>query len=113
MEYSPAEEPQTVPDPETPKLKSKSDAIPMSASANDSEDIHRSLCTLQGLILKHRGGPGFGAGQLKAPEASKLETSLTEVTTLFGKEAGMSGKYSISKTLQPPTTTKIVDVPVE
>ncbi len=112
VEDSPTEEPQTVPDPETPKLKSESDAIPMSASEDDSEDIRRSLRTLQGLILKHRGGPGFGAGQLKAPEASKLETSLAEVTTLLRKEAGMSGEYSISKTQRPPTTTKTVDVTI-
>ena len=40
-----------------------------STGPTNEEDVRRNVRTLQGLLLKHRGGPGFGAGRLKAPEA--------------------------------------------
>ncbi|KAL3768182.1 hypothetical protein ACHAW5_007916 [Stephanodiscus triporus] len=56
------------------------------AAATDEEDVRRRVRTLQGLLLKHRGGPGFGAGRLKAPEARRLEETLAEVTGILRSE---------------------------
>jgi len=92
------------PEPESPKLKAESDAIRMATpSTEDSDEIRSSLRTLQGLILKHRGGPGFGAGQLKAPEALKLEDTLAQVTSMLRKEAGIADE--VTETTAPKSTS--------
>lgn len=53
-----------------------------------SEEVRRKVRTMQGLLLKHRGGPGFGAGRLKAPEAQRLEETLEEVKGILRSEVG-------------------------
>jgi hypothetical protein len=55
----------------------------------DSEETRKSVRTLMGLILKHRGGSGFGAGRLKEDEAQKLAESVDKVLALLKTEAGM------------------------
>jgi hypothetical protein len=55
--------------------------------ADDDEETRRKVRTLQGLLLKHRGGPGFGAGRLKAPEAQRLENTLEEVARILRAES--------------------------
>ena len=52
----------------------------------NEDDARRKLRTLQGLLLKHRGGPGFGAGRLKEMEARKLVETLGEVTDMLRGE---------------------------
>jgi hypothetical protein len=42
---------------------------------------------LMGMILKHRGGPGFGSGRLKGAEAEHFESLLGEVTEMLRSEA--------------------------
>mmetsp|Transcript_621 Transcript_621/g.882 ORF Transcript_621/g.882 Transcript_621/m.882 type:complete len:517 (+) Transcript_621:2-1552(+) len=66
----------------------------------DAETQRRSLRTLMGLLLKHRGGPGFGSGRLKEPEALKLENLLGDVMGLLRTEIGMA----------PPAGATTVDV---
>ena len=62
------------------------------SAATDEEDVRREIRTLQGLLLKHRGGPGFGAGRLRAPEAQKLEDKLRTVKSILRAEvSGSSG----------------------
>eukprot|EP00581_Thalassiosira_minuscula_P018474 CAMPEP_0183726258 /NCGR_PEP_ID=MMETSP0737-20130205/22906_1 /TAXON_ID=385413 /ORGANISM="Thalassiosira miniscula, Strain CCMP1093" /LENGTH=745 /DNA_ID=CAMNT_0025957559 /DNA_START=109 /DNA_END=2346 /DNA_ORIENTATION=- len=64
-------------------------STPAAGGAPDEDPMRGQVRTLQGLLLKHRGGPGFGAGRLKAPEAKRLEDTLTEVTGALRSEAGM------------------------
>jgi len=52
----------------------------------DDETARRAIRTLMGLILKHRGGPGFGAGYLKGPETSRFENTLAEVSDMLRSE---------------------------
>jgi len=52
----------------------------------DDETARRTVRTLMGLILKHRGGPGFGAGYLKGPETSRFENTLAEVSDMLRSE---------------------------
>lgn len=43
-----------------------------------------------GLLLKHRGGPGFGHGRLQGSELTMLEDNLRAVTNFLLSEASMS-----------------------
>ena len=59
-----------------------------SPGAMSEDEKHRELRTLQGLLLKQRGGPGFGAGRLREPEAQRLESSLEKVMGILRSEDG-------------------------
>jgi len=59
-----------------------------SSVSDDDESERRLLRTLMGLILKHRGGPGFGAGFLKGPDVARFESTLAEVTQMLSSECG-------------------------
>jgi len=65
-------------------------------SMEDSEDARKSIRTLMGLILKHRGGSGFGHGRLDEAESKKLTELVDVVMVLLKTEAGMD-------TLAPPS----------
>jgi hypothetical protein len=56
-------------------------------SMEDSEETRKSIRTLMGLLLKHRGGNGFGHGRLKDAEAKKLEEMSAEVLALLKSES--------------------------
>eukprot|EP00986_Skeletonema_menzelii_P021272 scaffold33830_cov143-Skeletonema_menzelii.AAC.1 len=56
--------------------------------ALSEDEKRRELRTLQGLLLKQRGGPGFGAGRLREAEASRLEKSLETVMSILRSEDG-------------------------
>ncbi len=60
-------------------------------SMEDSEEKRRSIRTLMGLLLKHRGGPGFGHGRLVGDEAANLEAAVPEIVSLLNSEAGIVG----------------------
>lgn len=62
-----------------------------STTASNPEETKKKLRTLMGLILKHRGGPGFGRGRLKGGEIDQFENLLQEVTGLLRAEATQSG----------------------
>jgi hypothetical protein len=82
------------------------EAIP-APSMEDSEDTRRMIRTLMGLLLKHRGGPGFGHGRLKGVEAERLEIALDNVLSTLKEEAGMA-----SPTTAPPAASIPVAAPV-
>jgi hypothetical protein len=54
------------------------------------EETRQKIRTLMGLILKHRGGPGFGKGRLKGPEIDMFENLFEEVGGLLREEAKMT-----------------------
>eukprot|EP00577_Skeletonema_sp_RCC1716_P005951 CAMPEP_0113418508 /NCGR_PEP_ID=MMETSP0013_2-20120614/26249_1 /TAXON_ID=2843 ORGANISM="Skeletonema costatum, Strain 1716" /NCGR_SAMPLE_ID=MMETSP0013_2 /ASSEMBLY_ACC=CAM_ASM_000158 /LENGTH=644 /DNA_ID=CAMNT_0000305759 /DNA_START=106 /DNA_END=2040 /DNA_ORIENTATION=+ /assembly_acc=CAM_ASM_000158 len=56
--------------------------------ALSEDEKRRELRTLQGLLLKQRGGPGFGAGRLHEAEAQRLEKSLETVMGILRSEDG-------------------------
>lgn len=78
----------TPPPPVTVTPPAKVAAV-TSAGPTDEDAMRTKVRTLQGLLLKHRGGPGFGAGRLRAPEAQRLEDTLVEVKGVLRSEAGM------------------------
>jgi len=91
-------------------VKTDAEMPPISApSMEDSEETRRSIRNLMGLILKQRGGPGFGAGRLKEAEATRLENNASEITALLKLETG------IDTTPSPTTVEKNqvrLDLPV-
>ncbi|CAB9527011.1 expressed unknown protein [Seminavis robusta] len=66
-------------------------------------EIRQGLRTLMGLILKHRGGPGFGAGGLKGQEIGQYENLLAEITALLKEEAVSSADFSTPLQTVPVT----------
>jgi len=68
-----------------------------SADSADEEQARRDIRTLMGLILKHRGGTGFGSGVLKAPDATRLKGLLDDVVDILKEEAeGAAAKGPVS-----------------
>jgi len=58
-------------------------------SSLDTEETRRMVRTLMGLILKHRGGPGFGSGRLKVNEQERMEGMFEDVLTMLKGEIGL------------------------
>jgi hypothetical protein len=81
--------------------------VATAATPMDSEEeTRRKVRTLQGLLLKQRGGPGFGAGRLKAPEAQRLESTLNEVKDILRSEVGgNAGMESVAGSPSPAVQT--------
>ncbi len=76
-------------------------------SMEDSEEDRKAVRTLMGLLLKHRGGPGFGHGRLEGAEAEKLENVSREVLAMLQKESG--GESTIDT--QTPAQTSATSHP--
>ena len=61
---------------------------PRPVTVTSSNDVrHQNLRTLMGLVLKHRGGPGFGKGRLKGPDIDLFEGLVDEITNMLRDEA--------------------------
>ena len=59
------------------------DRIATMMSGDSEKDVKMALS----LLLKHRGGPGFGHGRLTGKELELLETKLRSVADLMVTEA--------------------------
>jgi len=90
-------EPATTTSTETSVMAPSPDApaVPPTDETDDTPEVRRGLRTLMGLLLKHRGGPGFGKGRLKGPEAEGFENLLGEITELLQSEAGSGGAVGV------------------
>ena len=73
--------------PEEPVAATSAAATPSSADDEDEEQTRRDIRTMMGLILKHRGGKGFGSGVLKESEATRLKGLLDNVVGILKEEA--------------------------
>jgi hypothetical protein len=64
------------------------DAIvtPPEPVAQNEDDFRRQLRTLEGLLLKHRGGPGFGLGRLQGLEMQRLISTADSVLAKLRRE---------------------------
>jgi len=61
---------------------------PILKSTDDETTARSNIRTLMGLLLKHRGGPGFGSGRLKsASDIDKYDQMLSLVVDLLKKES--------------------------
>jgi hypothetical protein len=68
-------------------LSQQAAPAPSVRAARNADDSRQDIRTLQGLLLKHRGGSGFGSGLLRGDEVSKFETTLEDVITCLRGEA--------------------------
>lgn len=66
-------------------------------AARTADDSRQDIRMLQGLLLKHRGGSGFGSGLLRGDEVNKFETTLEDVITC------LRGEADSVPTLAPPS----------
>merc|ERR1712125_156467 len=56
-----------------------------------------------GLLIKHRGGEGFGAGRLKPDEGEQMENLLNQVTAMLKKEIGVVNVQPVADApMSPP-----------
>eukprot|EP00977_Amphora_coffeiformis_P020754 scaffold8465_cov149-Amphora_coffeaeformis.AAC.1 len=86
-----------VPSPPQQQVSSPSTMNPADALTGDTR---QDIRTLMGLMLKHRGGPGFGAGRLQGAEAEKLEALAKSIPGVLRQEEPQTAAAAVP----PPAT---------
>lgn len=85
---------------------------PSGVSLSSSHEASRQkIRTLMGLLLKHRGGPGFGKGRLKGPEVDRFEALVQEASVVLREEAKHAQPVASPLTVSPPATSNNILVP--
>ena len=56
------------------------------SSGQEPQNIDEEIRYTLGLLLKHRGGPGFGHGRLEGQELEALEINLKSITSKLREE---------------------------
>jgi len=74
--------------------------VPKSVTSS-SDDTQRKMRTLMGMLLKHRGGPGFGKGRL-SPREIDLFSNLNDEVITFLREEAMKNSTP-ANTVPPPS----------
>ena len=82
----PEEVPQTIVQSAPPQPEQVQQQAQPVAPMSDDESRNK-IRTLQGMFLKHRGGPGFGSGRLRGREVETFEALLNEVSTQLSMES--------------------------
>lgn len=104
MSSSPSPPSQQQPSAPTPVVET-----PRQVSVTSSSDTRKqNLRTLMGLLLKHRGGPGFGKGRLKGPDIDLFEGLVEEITNMLRDEAS-----NAKSDTDISTTQTAEDIPME
>jgi hypothetical protein len=78
--------PPPVPEPVAQQAPVEIPAPQQTTATSYPDETRQRLRTSMGMLLKHRGGPGFGRGQLKGPEIDSFENMLQEVTAMLREE---------------------------
>lgn len=75
--------------PNGPLMQSSypSPATTQPLSQQPLDRLRQDVRTLQGMLLKHRGGPGFGAGRLRGADIDRFETLANHVIHDLKQEA--------------------------
>eukprot|EP00607_Mallomonas_marina_P000038 CAMPEP_0182439842 /NCGR_PEP_ID=MMETSP1167-20130531/86687_1 /TAXON_ID=2988 /ORGANISM="Mallomonas Sp, Strain CCMP3275" /LENGTH=541 /DNA_ID=CAMNT_0024633637 /DNA_START=381 /DNA_END=2006 /DNA_ORIENTATION=+ len=73
--------------PPSPSSSSVSAATPSVLSEDTDYIDKKELKIAIGLLLKHRGGPGFGHGRLQGAELKRMQETLRKVSTKLLQEA--------------------------
>lgn len=61
-----------------------------STGPSSPEEQRQNIRTTMGLLLKHRGGSGFGAGRIKGSEIDRFENMFEDVTAML-RDEGLLG----------------------
>lgn len=78
-------------------------------SSNDART--QNLRTLMGLILKHRGGPGFGKGRLKGPDIDLFEGLVEEINNMLRDEAPTVDTPVSAVVAESPAVVETASIP--
>jgi len=85
---------------------------PRPVIVTSSDDVRQqNLRTFMGLILKHRGGPGFGKGRLKGPDVDLFEGLVDEVTNMLRDEARNAAPVAETPVSASPAVVEATPVP--
>ena len=76
-------------------------------STKTEDEARRDIRTLMGLLIKHRGGPGFGAGRIVGTEMERFASLSSEMVSLLRSEVGSMPPMKSSKT----QTTSVASIP--
>ncbi len=75
---------------QAPTLIKSPETVLSLTEPSDPEGTKKKIRTFMGMLLKHRGGPGFGKGRLKGREIEQFDNLLEEVTGFLRVEAAQS-----------------------
>ena len=78
----------------------------VSEPMEETELTKRKIRELQGLFLKHRGGPGFGSGRLRGNEVEQFEVTLKAVGAQLRADAGPRTEAASSVPAPAPVVTQ-------
>jgi hypothetical protein len=93
----------------TPVLQAPAPAQPAASSGPLSpEEQRQNIRTTMGLLLKHRGGTGFGAGRIKGPEINRFEDVFEEVTAMLRDEAMQGTQSAAVQTANPAQVDSMI-----
>jgi len=83
---------------------------PEAVTSNDGVR-RQNLRTLMGLLLKHRGGSGFGKGRLKGPDVDLFEGLVEEITNMLRNEANQPSIDTPGITIVEETPAVVTESP--
>ena len=86
--------------PPPPPVVEQAPAVSSSSPPIGADEARGKIRNLMGMLLKHRGGPGFGSGRLRGSEAEKFEQLLGEVSAMLQSE--VSSDAAPPQSQQPP-----------
>ena len=95
----------SIPDPTPQTIQQEQVAASTGKKTTETgspEEQRQKIRTLMGMLLKHRGGPGFGSGRLKGPEIDRYDNLFKEVTEMLREEAMRSAPADVQ---MMPTST--------
>jgi hypothetical protein len=105
--------PPTVPEPVVQQAPVELPVPQQTTATSYPDETRQKLRTSMGMLLKHRGGQGFGMGQLKGPEIDSFENILAEVAALLkeeGLEAAPQDVPMMTKPQAPAPSSSAVDL---
>ena len=68
-------------------------------------NVEKDTRTTMGLLLKHRGGPGFGSGRLKGPEMERFDEMSSDLLRTLRQEASSDAAATFATTAGGATST--------
>lgn len=81
---------------------------PAARAPRTAEESRQDIRTLQGLLLKHRGGSGFGSGILRGDEVNKFEATVQDVVASLRSE--LADASPAASAVSPVVVAPVVQV---
>jgi hypothetical protein len=81
---------------------------PASSPSTTAGELDRSeVRTFMGMLLKHRGGPGFGSGRLQGADVERFEQLSDEIVAKLGQESNTATTGGMTLSTTDSVTAKV------